>query len=52
MNDFSPDVGDVIDPDADDPTPDEITDPDHPDYVEAFPGATPCAHETEDGEDT
>lgn len=27
------DVGDWIDPNAPDPTPDEITDPRHPDYV-------------------
>lgn len=30
------DVGDWIDPNAPDPTPDEITDPDHPDYVEPW----------------
>ncbi len=31
-----PDTGDVIDPNADDPTPAEITDPSHPDWVEPF----------------
>jgi hypothetical protein len=35
-----PDTGDVIDPTAPDPTPAEITDPDHPDHVEPFPAAT------------
>jgi hypothetical protein len=34
------DTGDVVDPTAADPTPDEITDPDHPDYVLPFAGAT------------
>jgi hypothetical protein len=33
-----PDTGDVIDPNTDDPTPDEITDPNHPDYVEPWDG--------------
>jgi hypothetical protein len=32
------DVGDWIDPNAPDPTPDEITDPNHPDYVEPWSG--------------
>lgn len=32
------DVADLNDPDADDPTPDEITDPDHPDHVEPWDG--------------
>jgi hypothetical protein len=35
-----PDTGDLTDPRADDPTPDEITDPDHPDYVEPWTSAT------------
>lgn len=30
------DVGDLIDPNADDPTPEEITHPDHSDYVEPW----------------
>lgn len=30
------DIGDLVDPDADDPTPDEITDREHPDYVEPW----------------
>lgn len=30
------DVGDWIDPNAEDPTPEEITDPEHPDYVEPW----------------
>lgn len=30
------DTGDLIDPDAADPTPDEITDPEHPDYVDPW----------------
>lgn len=33
-----PDTGDVIDPGAADPTPEEITHPDHPDYVEPWTG--------------
>jgi hypothetical protein len=37
------DVGDAIDPTAPDPTPDEITDPNHPDYVEPLTGATPTS---------
>jgi hypothetical protein len=37
------DVGDAIDPTAPDPTPDEITDPNHPDYVEPLAGATPTS---------
>lgn len=32
------DVGDWIDPNAPDPTPDEITDRDHPDYVDPWFG--------------
>ncbi|PPK65883.1 hypothetical protein V5P93_000226 [Actinokineospora auranticolor] len=35
------DVGDVANPDAPDPTPEEITDPTHPDHVEPFTAATP-----------
>jgi hypothetical protein len=38
-----PDTGDVIDPTAADPTPTEITDQTHPDYVEPFASATPSA---------
>ncbi|GAA5104846.1 hypothetical protein [Haloechinothrix salitolerans] len=38
-----PDTGDVVDPTAPDPTPDEITDPAHPDYVEPAAEATPAA---------
>jgi hypothetical protein len=30
------DVGDWVDPKAPDPTPGEVTDPDHPDYVEPW----------------
>lgn len=30
------DTGDLIDPNAPDPTPDEITDPDHPDHVDPW----------------
>jgi hypothetical protein len=30
------DIGDLIDPNADDPTPEEITHPDHSDYVEPW----------------
>lgn len=37
-----PDTGDVVDPTAPDPTPEEITDPAHPDYVEPFTAATPA----------
>lgn len=36
-----PDTGDLIDPSAEDPDPDVITDPDHPDYVEPASEATP-----------
>ncbi len=32
------DVGDVMDPTAPDPTPDEITHPDHPDFVHPWGG--------------
>lgn len=39
------DTADVIGVDADDPTPAEITDPAHPDYVE------PCADATPIGDD-
>jgi hypothetical protein len=35
------DTADVIDPTADDPTPAEITDVQHEDYVESYPQATP-----------
>jgi hypothetical protein len=38
-----PDTGDVIDPAAPDPTPDEITDPEHPDYAAPYANATPTA---------
>ena len=30
------DVGDYIDPNAPDPTPDEIVDPEHPDHVQPW----------------
>lgn len=33
-----PDTGDATDPQAPDPTPEEITHPDHPDYVEPWGG--------------
>lgn len=36
-----PDTGDVVDPTTVDPTPEEITDPAHADYVEPFVAATP-----------
>lgn len=32
------DTGDAVSRDAPDPTPDEITDPTHPDYVEPWTG--------------
>lgn len=35
-----PDTGDLVDTIAPDPTPDEITDPEHHDYVEPYTGAT------------
>lgn len=35
-DDQARDVGDEIDPAAEDPTGDEITDPDHPDYVSPY----------------
>jgi hypothetical protein len=35
---FVGDVGDWIDPNAPDPTPDEIADPEHPDYVDPWFG--------------
>jgi hypothetical protein len=38
-----PDTGDVVDPTAPDPTPAEVTDPAHPDYVEPLAEATPTA---------
>lgn len=31
-----PDTGDVIDPNAEDPTPAEVIDPSHPDWVEPY----------------
>lgn len=36
-----PDVGDLVTTTAPDPTPDEITDPRHPDHVEPYTDATP-----------
>jgi hypothetical protein len=44
-----PDTGDVVNPTAPDPTPAEITDPVHADYVEPFPAATPPAAPTVEG---
>lgn len=43
MNDdaVTPDVGDAIDPNAPEPTPDAITDQTHADHVEPYTGATP-----------
>ncbi|WP_439662845.1 hypothetical protein ACSHWB_16185 [Lentzea sp. HUAS TT2] len=41
----TPDTGDVVGPDAPDLTPDPITDPTHPDYVEPFADATPATEE-------
>jgi hypothetical protein len=40
-NDSEPfgDVGDWVDPNAPDPTPDEVTDLEHPDYVHPWFGA-------------
>jgi hypothetical protein len=38
-----PDTGDVVDPTAPDPTPAEVTDPTHTNYVEPFAAATPTA---------
>jgi hypothetical protein len=35
------DSADMIDPTADDPTPGEISDVQHEDYVESYPQATP-----------
>jgi hypothetical protein len=41
----TPDTGDVIDPAAPDATPEEITDPSHPDYAAPYADATPAAEE-------
>ena len=42
------DTADAIDPNADDPTPDEVTDPQHPDYVEPDSEAQPVDDNNED----
>lgn len=39
----TPDTGDVIDPAASDPTPPEITEPTHRDYVAPYANATPAS---------
>jgi hypothetical protein len=40
MTHSEPDTGDVVDPNAADPTPEPVTDPEHPDYVEPATDAT------------
>lgn len=39
------DTGDLIDPEADDPQPVEVTDPDDPSYVEPATDVTPLSND-------